>query len=83
MFRTVEPAGFGPVVARIIGHIKSVSYGNGIAHIALPCAGINDFGVFLVDGDGADRLAVFVEYGLERCACIGGFPDTSAGGSHV
>jgi len=46
-------------------------------------AGVNDFRILLVNGDGADRLAIFIEYGFKRSTRIGGFPDAATGSSHI
>src|SRR5438309_6679119 len=82
MLGTVQPELY-PILSSVGAFIKTVANGYGVTHITFHRSGVYDGRGLLINGNGADGLAVFVKDRFERSAGVGGFPNTSAGCSYV
>ena len=74
-----------PGLAGVGGLVDPVAVGGVAAKVGLAHAGVDDVGVGVRDGDGADgaELDLFIGDGEPVHAAVGGLPDASAGGTHV
>ena len=72
-----------PGLAAVGAAVDAVAHRHAVAHPGLAGARPRRLRVRRIDRDGADRLVVLVEDGLERDAAVHGFPEPAAGGPGV